>query len=190
MKALTLWQPWAQLVAIGAKKIETRSWATKYRGPIAIHAAQHKDTPRCVWEEPFKSELTKAGMMTEYPGGKFGFSLRYNGCVIAIADLVDCAEIKLDKKTGITALWIPHPIRESLSRDGYWYKEQQIFSLIPMFPEEYSNELAFGDYTPGRYAWILENVRRIEPIPAKGMQKLWEWEPTEEINVITKGELK
>ncbi len=39
MKAITLWQPWASLIAIGAKKIETRSWATKYRGPLAIHAA-------------------------------------------------------------------------------------------------------------------------------------------------------
>ena len=39
MKALTLTQPWASLVAIGAKKIETRSWKTNYRGPIAIHAA-------------------------------------------------------------------------------------------------------------------------------------------------------
>lgn len=40
MKALTLTQPWASLVAIGAKKIETRSWSTKYRGPLAIHAAK------------------------------------------------------------------------------------------------------------------------------------------------------
>jgi activating signal cointegrator 1 len=40
MKALTLWQPWASLVAMGVKKIETRSWTTKYRGPIAIHSAR------------------------------------------------------------------------------------------------------------------------------------------------------
>lgn len=39
VKTLTLLQPWASLVACGAKKIETRSWATKYRGPLAIHAA-------------------------------------------------------------------------------------------------------------------------------------------------------
>ena len=39
MKVLTLTQPWATLVAIGAKRIETRSWATKYRGPLLIHAA-------------------------------------------------------------------------------------------------------------------------------------------------------
>src|ERR1700689_5364039 len=40
MKALTLTQPWASLVAVGAKRIETRSWRTPYRGPLAIHAAK------------------------------------------------------------------------------------------------------------------------------------------------------
>ena len=40
MKVLTLTQPWATLVAIGAKHIETRSWATSYRGPLAIHAGK------------------------------------------------------------------------------------------------------------------------------------------------------
>lgn len=40
MKALTLWQPWASLIAQGNKKFETRSWATYYRGPLLIHAAK------------------------------------------------------------------------------------------------------------------------------------------------------
>ncbi len=40
MKAITIWQPWASLLACGAKQYETRSWATSYRGPIAIHAAK------------------------------------------------------------------------------------------------------------------------------------------------------
>lgn len=40
MKALTVSQPWAQLIAVRAKRIETRSWTTRYRGPIAIHAGQ------------------------------------------------------------------------------------------------------------------------------------------------------
>lgn len=39
MKAITIWQPWASLLVSGQKKYETRSWATSYRGPIAIHAA-------------------------------------------------------------------------------------------------------------------------------------------------------
>jgi hypothetical protein len=42
MKVLTLYQPWATLVAIGAKKIETRSWKTDYRGPLAIHAGMNR----------------------------------------------------------------------------------------------------------------------------------------------------
>lgn len=39
MRALTLWQPWATLIALGQKQYETRCWTTKYRGPLAIHAA-------------------------------------------------------------------------------------------------------------------------------------------------------
>lgn len=40
MKAISLWQPWGSLIAQGWKTIETRHWATAYRGPIAIHAAK------------------------------------------------------------------------------------------------------------------------------------------------------
>ncbi len=40
MKAISIWQPWASLIAIGAKQIETRSWATGYRGLLVIHAAK------------------------------------------------------------------------------------------------------------------------------------------------------
>lgn len=40
MKAITLTQPWATLVALGHKQVETRCWRTSYRGPLAIHAAK------------------------------------------------------------------------------------------------------------------------------------------------------
>ena len=43
IKALSLWQPWATLVARGAKARETRHWQTSYRGPLAIHAAKTLD---------------------------------------------------------------------------------------------------------------------------------------------------
>lgn len=39
-KALTLLQPWASLIVMGAKKIETRSWRTNYRGELLIHASK------------------------------------------------------------------------------------------------------------------------------------------------------
>lgn len=63
LKVLTLTQPWATLMAIGAKRIETRSWANGYQGPVAIHAA--KGFPQ--WaedtcgDEPFCSTLNEAG---------------------------------------------------------------------------------------------------------------------------------
>lgn len=40
MRAISLWQPWASAIALGSKRIETRSWSTSYRGPLAIHAAK------------------------------------------------------------------------------------------------------------------------------------------------------
>jgi len=40
MKALSLWQPYATLIAVGAKTIETRSWPTSYRGPLMILSAR------------------------------------------------------------------------------------------------------------------------------------------------------
>lgn len=43
IKALSLWQPWATLIARGLKLHETRHWLTDYRGPLAIHAAKTLD---------------------------------------------------------------------------------------------------------------------------------------------------
>jgi hypothetical protein len=59
MKALTLTQPWASLMAAKAKRIETRSWQTKYRGPLAIHAAKGfpRDCRDLVAGHPFISAL-------------------------------------------------------------------------------------------------------------------------------------
>lgn len=39
-RAITLWQPWATLLALGVKTIETRAWSTRYTGPLLIHAAK------------------------------------------------------------------------------------------------------------------------------------------------------
>jgi activating signal cointegrator 1 len=40
MKALTVRQPYAELIADGIKTLEVRSRPTRHRGPLAIHAAQ------------------------------------------------------------------------------------------------------------------------------------------------------
>lgn len=40
LRALSLWEPWASLVAHGHKEWETRSWTTPQRCPLAIHASK------------------------------------------------------------------------------------------------------------------------------------------------------
>lgn len=137
MKALTIYEPWASLIALEAKRFETRSWPTNYRGPLAIHAGKtiRAEFLNLAWQEPFYSTLKPLHTTVN---GRRGIKYHF-GCIIAIAELVDCREITL--------------------------------ANIPPKPER-----SFGDYTPGRFMWVLQNVKRLEkPIPAVGHQGLWEW---------------
>ena len=88
MKALTLRQPWATLVAIGAKKIETRSWKTKHRGLLAIHAGAtfSKAAIELCDFDPF---LTALAAYTNELGSVCPDKLP-TGAVIAICELADC----------------------------------------------------------------------------------------------------
>jgi activating signal cointegrator 1 len=62
-RVISLTQPWATLVVIGAKHFETRSWFTGYRGSLMIHAskgfpAEYRALSKT---EPFKRCLQLAG---------------------------------------------------------------------------------------------------------------------------------
>jgi hypothetical protein len=49
---------------------------------------------------------------------------------------------------------------------------------IPNLLIQPRHELIFGDYTPGRYAWLTRNMIRFEaPVPFRGKQGLWNWLP-------------
>ena len=48
MKALSIRQPWAELILQGRKTIELRTWRTHYRGRLAIHASQTVREEACV----------------------------------------------------------------------------------------------------------------------------------------------
>lgn len=135
MKALTILQPWASLIACGAKMIETRSWSTAYRGEIAIHAA----LADAKMDQEFNDICESVFFYSRY-----GLHLP-KGQVIAIATLVDCA--------AMTQAMIDKLLESVRGR----------------------NELLFGAWEPGRFAWILRDVRPIEPVAAKGRQRLWEW---------------
>lgn len=158
MKVLTLTQPLATLVAIGAKAIETRSWRTHYEGPIAIHAAKGfpDDSQSLCHREPFVMRLIDAGFnkAADLP----------RGAIIAVADLVFCVPVE-----AIEQRW------------------QQPGRFAQQFPED--RERAFGDFSTGRYGWLLERVTGLRaPIPCKGAPRLWT--PTEDISAAIETQLR
>lgn len=152
MKALSLLQPWASLVAVGAKRIETRSWATRYRGPLAIHASKR-----------FPKSTREVLPLNTFQDALFGQDGCYNsvfdlplGAVIAICRLVECCIIA---ESGLYRM-VP-----GLKDPPQW------FTALPGEPE-----CSFGNYAPDRFAWILEDVVMLpQPVLAKGQLGLWEW---------------
>ena len=120
MKALSLRQPYASFIAIGKKTIETRTWATNYRGKLLIVSSKGK-----IYKDvPYRHFLSL--------GLPFGMAL-------ATVELIACRPmIKEDEKAAM------FPYREDL------------------------------------YAWVLINIKRIEPFPVKGRLKLFEVDYEEE----------
>ncbi|HEX2606182.1 MAG TPA: ASCH domain-containing protein [Flavisolibacter sp.] len=64
MKALSLLQPWASLVVMGVKTIETRSWSTPYRGELLIHASTRKAGQALLQQEPFSRYFQHPNQLT------------------------------------------------------------------------------------------------------------------------------
>lgn len=152
MRALSLTQPWATLVAIGAKTIETRSFQRSYRGPLAIHAASglgpvggKRGLTELFLSQPFYSTLTSAGYL--------GISLLPLGAIVAVCDLKTVLKI--------------NELAEGRRVLMHWN------CATEPLPDE--PELSFGNYAPGRYAWLLANIRALpEPVPCRGALGLWD----------------
>jgi activating signal cointegrator 1 len=72
VRALTISQPYASLIANGEKWVENRTWYTPYRGPLAIHAGKG-------------SQYLDKQELAAYP----------TGCIIAVARLVACVRLPL-----------------------------------------------------------------------------------------------
>lgn len=85
MKALTMTQPWATLVAMGAKQYETRGWRPVYRGPLAIHASKSFPIP--------DQETAIRGFFWDTLQPEFmprGGLLLPRGAILAVCELVEC----------------------------------------------------------------------------------------------------
>jgi hypothetical protein len=152
MKGLSLWQPYATLIAIGAKKIETRSWGTTFRGPLAIHATKTfpSEVRALCYQPPFEAALARAGI--DCLGVCDTEGLVPFGAIVAVANLHHVGKIGRRADDAVIVRGRALPIE--------------------------GDELAFGDYTPGRRGWVLTNVGALKvPVPCKGARGLWDLPP-------------
>lgn len=74
--ALSVKQPWAALLVAGVKSVEVRTWATRRRGRVLIHASKIPDERPEGWALITTPELREAADL--------------RGGIIGLAELVDC----------------------------------------------------------------------------------------------------
>ena len=100
MKATTIIQPYATLIAEGLKEYEFRTWKTKYRGDILIHAGKGVD----------KAAMKRfAHLNLDYP----------LGCFVAKAAITDCVEMNDEMKEVLRKK--NFAIYESTTENNNWY---------------------------------------------------------------------
>ncbi|HJW18587.1 MAG TPA: ASCH domain-containing protein [Flavisolibacter sp.] len=134
MKVLSFLQPWASLTVMGLKKLETRSWSTRHRGDLLIHASMGRSGALLASEPPFSKYIPD-------------FSRLPFGAIIGKAVLIDVIKVEL-----------LHLSEATINR----------LSL---------EERAFGDYSNGRYVWVLEEPEIFrKPVMTKGTLGLWNFD--------------
>jgi hypothetical protein len=80
MRLLTIHQPWAWLICAGHKRYENRTWSTRYRGPVLIHAGA-------------SCASLRAGIdVADRLGIALPDDLRF-GSVIGVATIADCTPV-------------------------------------------------------------------------------------------------
>lgn len=154
MICISLSPPYGTLIALGLKRLETRSWSTSHRGLLAIHQTAapgpRGTTEAALWDRCLSDEIGKAllnaglGNPARLPRGK----------IVAVVDLVDCQMIGV----------LPDGTPAYMAYDEF----------PPVLQAVQEPERSFGLYEAGRYAWLLANVRALpEPVSARGMPGLW-----------------
>ena len=116
MKVITIKQPWATLIAEGLKKYEFRTWNTKYRGDILIHAGKSIDRKALA---RFKDYNFK------YP----------TGCIIAKAKLTDSIYVddSFVKKVVPNNPLVYKGLIEKNNWEGYGFKLEKVEKIEPIY---------------------------------------------------------
>lgn len=106
MKVISIKQPWASLIINGFKTYEFRTWRTKYRGKLLIHASKVFDKKAA---ERFKS------LNLDYPVG----------AIIGEVELKDCLEIN-DELANQLFNKDNNVYRNVLNHKGYAWKLENV----------------------------------------------------------------
>lgn len=86
MKALTIKQPWAALIAVGLKPIENRKRRINYRGPLLIHVSGKMPFKPAAWDRFCEDHPEAAGI-------DYKSLLEQCGRIICQVELIDCIPI-------------------------------------------------------------------------------------------------
>lgn len=126
MKVITIKQPFASLIAEGLKRYEFRTWRTKYRGDILIHAGKSVDLKAM---EKFKH------LGLSYP----------IGCIIAKATITDCIEVddNMREKLSLENSLVYSGVIKDLSWVGYGFQLENIEKIEPIYV---NGKLSLWDY--------------------------------------------
>lgn len=124
MKVLTIKQPWASLIIDGYKEYEFRSWKTKVRGEVLIHASKslEKDAMK-----RFKH------LDLEYPTGKILGKVTITDCIKVTKEFEDNLITQNELVYGA-----------SRGRDGYAFKLDQVEKWET--PKDAKGSLGFWNY--------------------------------------------
>lgn len=158
VKALTFWQPWASLAAEGVKTIETRSWPAP-KGligqRIAIHAAK---------KQPTEAEVFGGWTLRRTSWRPAAYQLVQRPATPESPHTLPTIELPLGKVAGSAVLAACVPMRAK--RDATADEPELLVDAESLWRPEtgwvsIADQLPFGDFAPGRWAWILADAAPI-----------------------------
>lgn len=163
MKALTVQQPYATLMACGAKRIETLRWPTEFRGEVAICAAEtFSDQER----ETLHDCYLKAALLVALQEGYWHEPELPLGCVVAVGTLVDCVQMGPAFYRWYADLLTPwERALGSYAPNRYAWVFQNVSALRDPVP--ISDQRALWEWRPASYG----DPRPITVAPAKTQAK-------------------
>lgn len=164
IRVLSIRQQWAGLIMSGQKIVENRSWSTKYRGRIFIHASRWEPIDRTWIEEHSKSpERARTFWNDRYKPGTTGLLLGS----VELVDVVEVFDMEMLQQTPVGQV----PKRRHLEESGGKAKAMQILEQhAPGHAEvaKMSNE-DFNLFVCGDFCWILRDPKLFrKPIPMLG----------------------